>query len=97
MTRACSFFGKRSQHLFWKCVSGTSVKGRPWLAQEILSQGLEERKRLEALCNGLSRAITPSVKEAIESQGYTADIVLDDFMNFDMRKSLKEITEKQAR
>lgn len=75
-----------------------AVRLKLWLvAQEILSQGLEGRDELEALCNGLYPAITPSVKAAIESQGYTADKVVDDFLNFDMRKSRKQITEKQAR
>jgi hypothetical protein len=75
-----------------------AVRMKLWLvAQEILSQGLEGRDELEALCNGLYPAITPSVKAAIESQGYTADKVVDDFLNFDMRKSRKQITEKQAR
>jgi hypothetical protein len=48
---------------------------------------------LEALCNGLYPAITPSVKAAIESQCYTTDKVVDDFLYFDMRKSRKQITE----
>jgi hypothetical protein len=64
-----------------------------WLAaQEVLSQGLEEVERLEALCDVLYRKITPSVKAAIESQGYTVDHVVDDVLNFDMYKSREEIT-----
>ena len=76
-----------------------AVRLKLWMvAQEILSQGLEDnRERLQALCNALYRAITPSVKAAIESQGYTVDNVVDDFLNFDMRKSRNEITEKQVR
>jgi hypothetical protein len=62
------------------------------VAQEILSQGLEEEERLEALCDELYRAITPSVKAAIESQGYSVDDVVDDVLNYDMRKSRTEIT-----
>ena len=69
-----------------------------WLvAQEVLSQGLEEEQRLGALCDGLYRAITPSIKAAIESQGYTVDDVVDDVLNYDMRKSRKEITGNSAR
>lgn len=36
--------------------------------------------------------ITPSVKAAIEAQGYTVDNVVDDMLNFDMRKTQAEIT-----
>jgi hypothetical protein len=90
---ASSFVRKTPESLL-----NRAVRLKLWLvAQEILSQGLEGREELEALCNGLYPAITPSVKAAIESQGYTADKVVDDFLNFDMRKSRKEITEKQAR
>jgi len=67
------------------------------VAQEVLSQGLEEEQRLGALCDGLYRAITPSIKAAIESQGYTVDDVVDDVLNYDMRKSRKEITGNSAR
>ena len=62
------------------------------LAQEILSKNLEDEVRLQALCDGFYRAITPSVASAIESQGYTVDDVVDDFLNYDMRKTRKEIT-----
>ena len=51
----------------------------------------------EALCTELSDAIMSSVKAFIESQGCKADKVVDDLLNFDMRKSRKEITEKYAR
>jgi hypothetical protein len=74
-----------------------AVRLKLWrVAQEIRSENLDKRERLEALCNGLYRAITPSVKAAIESQGYTVDMVVDDFLNFDMRKPRREITEKRA-
>lgn len=64
-----------------------------WLvAQEILSKGLEEEERLGALCDGLYRAITPSVKAAIKSQGYSVDDVVDDVLNYDIHKSRREIT-----
>ena len=64
-----------------------------WLvAQEVLSQRLDDREKLQALCNGFYDAITPSVKAAVESQGYSVDDVVDDFLNYDMRKSRKEIT-----
>jgi hypothetical protein len=61
-------------------------------AQEVLSQDLAEEEQLEALCDVLYRKITPSVKAAIEAQGYSVDFVVDDVLNFDMYKSRDEIT-----
>lgn len=61
------------------------------VAQRILSQRLNDEEKLEALCNGFYDAITPSVKAAVESQGYSVDDVVDDFLNYDMRKSREEI------
>jgi len=88
---ASSFVRKTPESLL-----NRAVRLKLWLvAQEILSHDLKNRKRLEALCNGLYRAITPSVKAAIESQGYTADKVVADFLNFDMHKSRKKITESR--
>ena len=64
-----------------------------WLVtQDILSKNLKDEARLQALCNGFYRGITPSVASAIESQGYSVDNVVDDFLNYDMRKPRKEIT-----
>ena len=61
-------------------------------AQDILDRKLEHREKLEALCHALYRKITPSTRAAIEAQGYTVDNVVDDMLNFDMRKSRDEIT-----
>lgn len=61
-------------------------------AQQVLSRGLEEEEALEALCSALDKKITPSVKAAIEAQGYSIDQVIDDVLNFDMHKSREEIT-----
>ena len=64
-----------------------------WLvAQEISYRNLDEEEETEALCNGFYQAITPAVKAAVESQGYTVDNVVDDFLNFDRHKSREEIT-----
>jgi hypothetical protein len=62
------------------------------VAQDILSKNLEDVARLQALCGGFYGAITPSIEAAIKSQGYTVDDVVDDFLNYDMRKTRKEIT-----
>ena len=61
-------------------------------AQDVLSRRLGEEAKLDALCQALYRKITPSTKAAIEAQGYTIDNVVDDMLNFDMRKSREEIT-----
>lgn len=61
-------------------------------AQDVLARDLPEKEALEALCEALYRTITPSVKSTIEAQGYTVDNVVDDMLNFDMRKSRDEIT-----
>jgi hypothetical protein len=64
-----------------------------WLvAQDVLSKNLEDEARLQALCNGFYGAITPSIEAAIKSQGYNVDDVVDDFLNYDMRKTRKEVT-----
>jgi hypothetical protein len=60
-------------------------------AQEVQSRDLEEEESLEALCAALYRKIPPSVKAAIEAQGYSVDQVIDDVLNFDMHKSREEI------
>jgi hypothetical protein len=52
---------------------------------------MEEEKMLETLCHVLYRKISPSVKTAIEVQGYTVDNVVDDILNFDMHKSREVI------
>jgi hypothetical protein len=62
------------------------------VAQDILARNLSDEATLEALCQNLSGKITPSIKAGIEAQGYTADNVVDDMLNFDMRKSRGEIT-----
>lgn len=61
-------------------------------AQKVLSQKLGDEAKLEALCQALYRNITSSIKAAIEAQGYTVDNVVDDMLNFDVRKSREEIT-----
>lgn len=64
-----------------------------WLAaQEVLIQDLDDEATLEALCNVLPKKLTPSLKVAIESQGYTSDQVIDDVINFDIYKSRDQIT-----
>jgi hypothetical protein len=60
-------------------------------AQEILGRDLSDEATPETLCENLTRKITPSIKAAIEAQGYTVDNVVDDMLNFDMRKSRSEI------
>jgi hypothetical protein len=61
-------------------------------AQEVLSQNLAEEEMLSILCQSLYRKITPSMSAAITAQGYSTDAVVDDVINFDMRKSRDEIT-----
>ncbi len=61
-------------------------------AQEVLSRDLTEEEMLAALWKVLYRKITPSVKAAIEAQGYTAADVVEDMLNFDIRKSRDEMT-----
>jgi hypothetical protein len=64
-----------------------------WLVtQDILSKNLKDEARLQALCSGLYGVITPSIEAAIKSQGYSVDDVVDDFLNYDMRKTRQEIT-----
>ena len=64
-----------------------------WLfTQDILSKNLKDEARLQALCSGLYGVITPSIEAAIKSQGYAVDDVVDDFLNYDMRKTRQEIT-----
>jgi hypothetical protein len=60
-------------------------------AQEIIARDLEDESALEALGEVLARKLTPSLKAAIKSQGYTSDQVIDDVINFDMHKSRAEI------
>jgi hypothetical protein len=62
------------------------------VAQDILDRKLGHREKLEALCHALYRKITPATRAVIEAQGYTVDNVVDDMLNFDMRKSRDEIT-----
>lgn len=61
-------------------------------AQDVLARKLNDGEMVEALCLNLYRKITPSIKAAIEAQGYTVDNVVDDMLNFDMRKSRDKIT-----
>jgi hypothetical protein len=61
-------------------------------AQEMLAEGLEEEKVLEALCTRLTAQITPATKTAIEGRGYTVSDVVDDFIRFDVIKSRDEVT-----
>jgi len=70
-----------------------SIRLRLWqAAQDVLDRDLPEEERLKALCQALRSKITALVKAAIEAQGYTVDNVVDDMLNFDMRKSRDEIT-----
>jgi hypothetical protein len=70
-----------------------AVRLKLWLvAQGISFQNLDGDEEVEAFCNGFYQAITPAVKAAVESQGYTVDNVVDDFLNFDRHKSREEIT-----
>jgi len=70
-----------------------TVRLKLWqAARDVLSQNLEEEEELQALCDVLYGKITPSVKAAIEAQGYSVDNVVDDVLNFDMHKSREEIT-----
>lgn len=63
-----------------------------WQAgQEVFSRELDDEEKLEALCQVLYRKVTPSIKAAIEAQGYSVDNVVDDMLNFDLRKSREEI------
>jgi hypothetical protein len=70
-----------------------SIRLKLWqVAQEVLFRDLDEEARLEALCQVLYQKITPSIKSAIESQGYSVDNIVDDMVNFDVHKSRAEIT-----
>jgi len=70
-----------------------SIRLKLWqAAQDVLSRNLPDEEALNALCQTLRHKITPSVKSAIEAQGYTVNNVIDDMLNFDMRKSRDEIT-----
>jgi hypothetical protein len=70
-----------------------SIRLKLWqAAQAVLERDLPDEEALAALCQALRCKITPSVKAAIEAQGYTVDNVIDDMLNFDMGKSRDEIT-----
>jgi len=56
----------------------------------ILPQNEEEA--IEMLYAALLKKITPAIKAAIESEGYSVDQVVDDMVNFDMHKTQDEIT-----
>jgi hypothetical protein len=86
---ASSFVRKTPESLL-----NRAVRLKLWLvAQEISYRNLDEKEEVEALCDGFYGAITPAVKAAVESQGYTVDNVVDDFLNFDRHKSREEITQ----
>jgi hypothetical protein len=60
-------------------------------AQDVRIQPLDEEAALEALSNVLHEKITPAIKAAIESGGYSIEQVVDDMLNFDMHKSREDI------
>jgi hypothetical protein len=62
-------------------------------AQEDLIQNFDDERTLEALCSVLAKKLSPSLRAAVKSQGYTSDQVIDDIINFDIYKSRDEITE----
>ena len=61
-------------------------------AHEVLDQYEgDSDAALEKICFTLYRNITPSIRSAIESQGYSVDHVIDDYLNFDMSVNREEI------
>jgi hypothetical protein len=70
-----------------------STRLRLWdAAHEILDQYPGDREAaLEKLCSTLYCKITPSIRSTIESQGYSVDHVIDDYLNFDISVSREEI------
>jgi hypothetical protein len=61
-------------------------------AQEVRILPLDEEEALQRLSDVLNAKITPALKSAIESEGYSVQQVVDDMMNFDMHKSQKKIS-----
>jgi hypothetical protein len=61
-------------------------------AQEVRFLPFNEEEALQMLYDALHKKITPAIKAAIESEGYTVDQVVDDVRNFDMHKTQEEIT-----
>ena len=60
-------------------------------AQEIRILPTDEEAALEALYKALHEKITPAIKAAIESEGYSVRQVVDDMVNFDMHKNREDI------
>ncbi len=60
-------------------------------AQDVRILPLDEEAALDALCTALHKKITPAIKAAIESEGYSVKQVVDDMVNFDMHKKREEI------
>jgi hypothetical protein len=84
---AASFVRKTPESLL-----NRSSRLRLWrAAQEVVARNLEEDQQLEMLCEVLNKKMTPSLRSAIEAQGYSVDQVIDDMLNFDMYKSRSEI------
>jgi hypothetical protein len=64
-------------------------------AHEVLDQhDGDPDAALDELCATLYRRITPSIRSSIESQGYSVDHVVDDYLNFDMNVSRTEIIDR---
>jgi hypothetical protein len=61
-------------------------------AQSVRILPLDEEAAIQMLYDVLHEKITPAIKAAIESQGYSVDQVLDDVLNFDMHKNREDIS-----
>jgi hypothetical protein len=61
-------------------------------AQDVRYLPHNDEEALVALYEALHKKITPAIKAAIESEGFSVEQVVDDVLNFDMHKSQGDIT-----
>ena len=61
-------------------------------AQDVRILPLGEEEAMQRLYEALHHKITPPIKSAIESEGYSVEQVVDDVLNFDMHKTREDIT-----
>ena len=61
-------------------------------ARDVRFLPYNEEEALAMLYEALHKKITPAIRSAIESEGYSVQQVVDDVLNFDMHKTQEEIT-----
>lgn len=61
-------------------------------AQDVRYLPFNEEETLKMLYDVLHKKITPAIKSAIESEGYSVDQVVNDMLNFDLHKTQEDIT-----